>query len=107
MVGILGTAAPFLLAWLVVAPLLGAYAPTVRHGKGEAVRAVLPCWATAVPTGILLRSLYKGYLMSTPFWVVTLVFTGVLLSAWRCIHDEAASRGLLGEGARATKEWGF
>lgn len=80
---VLGTAAPFLVGWFLVAPLVGAY----RHGALGAARSALPrtalAWAVAGPVGLLLRAalLRRGIPLS--FAVVALLFNLVALLVWR------------------------
>lgn len=87
-------AAPFLLAWLALAPPLGAYPlPEERPEEWKASLLVLaPAWAAAVPCGCALRGLVQGYPPPTAFWVVALVATAVLLSASRMAHFAAIER---------------
>ena len=41
------------------------------------------CWAVATPLGLVLRGLSKGYIPPTPFIVVSMVSTAVVLVGWR------------------------
>ena len=54
---VLLTAFPFLLAWFLCAPVLGAYrsAPSLQ----QAVTTALPAWALSVPLGCLVRGLFQ------------------------------------------------
>ncbi|VEU33663.1 unnamed protein product [Pseudo-nitzschia multistriata] len=77
------TAAPFLAAWFLVAPLAGSYTPdATRDAKEAAVRAARG-WILAVPLGCLLRGIAKGYVPPLPFVVVTMVSTLFLLCLGR------------------------
>jgi len=82
-VQVVQTAAPFILAWLGLAPLLGAYTPEASRSTGNAVKTVLKAWALAVPGGLVGRGLLKGEVPPVPFMAVTMVTTLVLLTAWR------------------------
>ena len=50
--------------------------------KAAAVTAA-KCWAVATPLGLVLRGLSKGYIPPTPFIVVSMVSTAVVLVGWR------------------------
>lgn len=84
--GPLQTAAPFLAAWAVVAPLAGAY--NRRHtsrSRGAILRALL-AWAVADPLGVLLRSLVLQRPVQLSFIVVAFLSNAVILSAWRGLY---------------------
>ncbi len=83
---IIGTAAPFVAAWIVTAPFLGAYRREVSKSLRDAVITPLPAWAVAVPAGCALRGVFEGHVPPTPFWGVSLVATLALLTAWRAAH---------------------
>jgi hypothetical protein len=51
-----GTAIPFLAGYLVVAPLVGAYAPRTRHSLRSAAGLALVAWLLADLVGQLVRS---------------------------------------------------
>jgi len=90
---VLGTAAPFLVGWFLVAPLVGAY----RHSALGPVQSALPrtalAWAVAGPVGLLLRAalLQRGIPLS--FAIVALLFNLVALLAWRGIAAAMPWRG--------------
>ncbi len=90
---VLGTAAPFLVGWFLVAPLVGAY----RHSALGPVRSALPrtalAWAVAGPVGLLLRAalLRRGIPLS--FAIVALLFNLGALLAWRGIAAAMPWRG--------------
>lgn len=78
------TIAPFLLGWLVAAPLAGGYAPDVASSATRAARVTTVAWLAAANVGLLLRSspLFEG----GAAWPFTLVITGTgiaVLVAWR------------------------
>ena len=75
------TAAPFLLSWSLVAPLVGAYrSPTTRTA---ALLDPLPAIAVSVPLGCALRGVLQGYQPPLPFWIVALIATTVRVEGWR------------------------
>ena len=70
--------------WYGAAPWLGGYGRAAQGGGlGAAAGAAAKCWAVGVPVGLLLRTLSRGYLPETPFLVVSMVATAVLLVGWR------------------------
>ena len=79
---VLTTAAPFLLAWFAVSPAVGAFPANARTVR-DAVLPLLPAWALAVPAGCFCRGLLQDRLPASPFWIVALIATAVLLSAGR------------------------
>lgn len=79
------TAAPFILAWLLVAPLLGAYTYDATRTQGDGVKSLIPSWAVAMPLALGTRFLIKGYL-PTPFIGASLGTTLVLLALWRAAY---------------------
>ena len=76
LVGLLGTAAPFLVG-LVVAWVL----PAVRANP-QGMRAGLVVWAGTVVLGLALRAGFTGSLPWT-FALVTVISLGVLMLGWR------------------------
>jgi hypothetical protein len=78
---VLTTAAPFLLTWALIAPLLGAY--KTPETRAAALLDPLPAVAVAVPLGCALRGVLQGYQPPLPFWIVALIATTVLVDGWR------------------------
>jgi len=77
------TAAPFIVAWLAVAPLMGAYTRrAVGTYQGAAVTTAR-AWLVGVPSGLALRGVVTSHLPPPSFAVVTLLSTAVLLGVWR------------------------
>ncbi|CAM9424985.1 unnamed protein product [Discosporangium mesarthrocarpum] len=83
---VLGTALPFIVGWLGVSPLLGAYTNTATASQGEMAKTLLPAWAVSIPIGIALRGVIKGEIPPVPFAVVAMISTLVLLGAWRALY---------------------
>jgi len=86
LLGPLQTAAPFLVAWAMVAPLVGAY--NARHTarpRGAILRALL-AWAVADPLGVLLRSLILQRPVQISFILVAFLSNSVILTAWRWLY---------------------
>lgn len=82
-----GVLAPFLIGWLVAAPLLGAYSP----GAVESAKAALPLairsWIVADLIGVGLRAtpLFSGGATLT-FVAISLVTGLVAIAAWRLAY---------------------
>eukprot|EP00752_Nemacystus_decipiens_P006184 g5580.t2 len=92
--GVLGTALPFLVAWLAVAPLLGAHTRSATATAGSAAKALLPAWGLAMPVAIFLRALSKGgEVPPVPFAVTSMVFTLAALMAWRQLYTAVNPTG--------------
>ncbi|MFC6835978.1 DUF3054 domain-containing protein [Halomarina ordinaria] len=77
---------PFLLGWLVVAPLVGAYGREARETVRSAVGYALFAWGGAVVVGQALRAtpLFRGDFAVT-FFLVSLGVGAVLLVPWRVV----------------------
>ena len=69
---VLQTAAPFIGAWLLLAPFLGAYTPDATRSTGEAVKTVILSWVVSVPMGLVGRGVIKGDVPPVPFMAVTM-----------------------------------
>mmetsp|Transcript_6791 Transcript_6791/g.14865 ORF Transcript_6791/g.14865 Transcript_6791/m.14865 type:complete len:197 (-) Transcript_6791:500-1090(-) len=78
------TAAPFFASWGVLAPVLGAYRSSASLSR--ALLVPLPALAIAVPCGCAVRGLLQDRMPAMPFWVVSLIAIGVLISSWRAVH---------------------
>eukprot|EP00891_Asterochloris_glomerata_P007343 jgi/Astpho2/7343/fgenesh1_pm.00114_%23_3_t len=86
LLGILGTASPFLAGWLLSAVLLGGYTRQAQQsGPGSAVGTAARVWAAGVPAGLIIRTASKGYLPDKSFVIVTFLATAVLLFSWRAL----------------------
>lgn len=77
---VLSTAFPFIVAWLGTSPVTGVYASDEQLAEG-----ILGGWLLAIPLGIALRGIIKGYIPPTPFMIVTLVSTLVILQGCRLL----------------------
>eukprot|EP00640_Fibrocapsa_japonica_P003052 CAMPEP_0113943314 /NCGR_PEP_ID=MMETSP1339-20121228/23178_1 /TAXON_ID=94617 /ORGANISM="Fibrocapsa japonica" /LENGTH=272 /DNA_ID=CAMNT_0000948155 /DNA_START=127 /DNA_END=945 /DNA_ORIENTATION=- /assembly_acc=CAM_ASM_000762 len=84
--GLLGTAAPFLAGWLLLAPLAGAYTRQAVTDQGSSAKSVAVAWVASIPAGIFARALTKGgEIPPTSFIAVSMTATLVLLLTWRAI----------------------
>jgi len=83
---LLTTAFPFLFTWLTLAPLLGAYSRDATSSRNKVFVGILPAWIVTIPLALCLRGVIKGAVPPTPFIIVSLVSTYVILSAWRYLY---------------------
>lgn len=77
------TAAPFVMGWMLVAPLAGAYQtyPTRSEFLGRSALA----WVVACPIGLLLRSWWLSRPIPLSFALVTFVSALLILMVWRTL----------------------
>lgn len=91
LVGVLFTAFPFVTAWLATSSITGVYSPDERgDGTNMATSTIIKVakgWAVAIPLGIMLRVLLKGYAPPLSFVVVTLISTLVILAVTRVLFN--------------------
>ncbi len=80
-----GTAAPFLVGWLVASSLLGARWPQVTSAVALMVRATLTTWVVAYPIAMLVRGVALGRTSPLSFYIVAFVVPLLLLLAWRLV----------------------
>jgi hypothetical protein len=78
----LATFLPLLIAWLLVAPFVGAFDP---EKLGDARQLWRPFWAMvlAAPLGALLRGLWLGQPIDPVFVIVIGGISALALLAWR------------------------
>jgi len=112
---LLATAGPFLAAWFPAALALGGYSARAAGGGGDggggpggAAVAALKVWAVAVPLGIAIRSVARGYAPPNVFVAVTLGVTLVAMVGWRAALAALAppppASAAAGGGAAASPE---
>jgi hypothetical protein len=85
LLGLLGTAAPFLVG------LVAAWALPIVRAHPIGLRAGLVVWGVTVVLGLLLRAGFTGRLPLS-FAVITLVSLGVLLLGWRSLSAAVSHR---------------
>lgn len=78
-VGILSTAAPFLIGYTV-----SALATRLDRAPMSLIRAVI-AWAPGIALGMVLRRLVFDRGTASPFVIVAFISTAVLLLGWRVI----------------------
>ncbi len=91
-----GTAAPFLIGWLVASPLLGALRVAATSTPLSIVRATLTSWVAAFTLAMLLRGLALGRTSPLSFYIVAFLFPLLLLLAWRLTFTLINARGVPG-----------
>ena len=84
--GVLGTALPFLVGWFLISPLMGSYSREATKTKGAIPSGLLLGWATSIPVALGFRGLLKGSVPPTPFIVVSLVSTLLSLCIFRYMY---------------------
>jgi len=79
----------FVVGWLLVGTLLGAYGPQGRSSRVRAVTFALLGWTGGVAIAQCLRALREtGFYVAPTFVAVSLAVGGLLLSAWRLLATE-------------------
>ncbi|KAH7665014.1 hypothetical protein IHE45_13G004200 [Dioscorea alata] len=81
------TADPFVAGWLLSAYFVGAYGDDAKgvNGLVKAIVAGAKSWAVGIPLGLVIRAATSGHIPPTPFILVTMGSTGVLLIGWRAL----------------------
>jgi hypothetical protein len=81
---VVDTFLPFLIGWVIVAPLLGAYASGTLESRLIAVTNIVPVWLVADGVGQVLRDSSFFHGSATPiFYLVAAAVGGFFLLAWR------------------------
>ena len=80
-------AGPFVLGWIVCAPLVGAYSPGGGSAPNSSIPLAIRSWVPAVVVGMAIRVLaLPGRGAAVTFAVVMLVGGAIVLSAWRFLY---------------------
>ncbi len=99
----LWVALPFLIAWFLLAPLLGAYRGEVATRPSAMAGRTLLAWICAWPVAMFLRWLLVDLAKGTPwssffsFAIVALAFNTGLLLLWRwpfALNNDLRRRGI-------------
>jgi hypothetical protein len=83
---LLETAGPFLLTWSLVSSFVGAYTRKATASYSAVFTSLLPGWFLGISSGLIFRGFLKGYIPPTPFIIVSLISTFVLLLLWRTFY---------------------
>ncbi len=96
---VLGTAAPFLVGWVVALVVLRVPGPrTVDgpravEGPRELVGAAARVWVVAFPIAVLVRAIGLGRFSPWTFYVVAFLAAFALLAIWRVAFAYLGRRG--------------
>jgi hypothetical protein len=84
--GLLRAAFPFLIMWLIVAPIVGAYPSAENITLRPLLVRGLNAWLIAAPLGLLLRAfLFERGGIPAIFMLLTLVVAGAFILIWRLL----------------------
>jgi hypothetical protein len=83
LVAALETAWPFAGAWLLAAPLCGAFARAAFRSPAAAALAVIGSWLPAWLVALLLRAALQRRAIPISFDLVALLTNLLLLAGWR------------------------
>ncbi len=81
-----GVYAPFLIGWLLVAPVIGAYSAGAVETAKSSIPLVIRSWIPAAAVGFVLRAFVFAGGAATTFIVVMLVTGAVALGGWRALY---------------------
>ena len=85
--GALETMAPFVIGWIVIAPIARVYARDVLESPREVLRVTTVGWIAAANVGLILRS--SPAFDGSGVWAFNIVMTGlglVALVVWRLVY---------------------
>ena len=78
-------AAPFLIAWFVIAPVVGAYRQVSRQSRRRLLARSALAWLLATSLGLLLRRTLFGEGFVPIFALVTFTVTALFVLGWRAL----------------------
>ena len=80
-------AGPFVLGWIVCAPLVGAYSPGGGSAPNSSIPLAIRSWIPAVLVGLVVRVFaVPGRGAEITFAVIMLVGGAVVLAGWRLLY---------------------
>lgn len=86
LLGLLRAAFPFLIMWLIVAPIVGAYPSAENITLRRLLLRGLNAWLIAAPLGLLLRAfLFERGGIPAIFMLLTLLVAGAFILIWRLL----------------------
>lgn len=88
-IGLLKTAAPFVISWLTLSPFLGAFSREATSSKLSIPVRIIPPWFVSISVALTVRGILKEAFPPTPFIIVSMTATYVLLVIWREIYISA------------------
>lgn len=86
------TASPFLIGWMIVAPLLGAYRSDIITAPRTMATRTSLAWLLAWPIGLGLRALIRQSGIPLVFALITGVTVLLILLIWRSIFAFVVGR---------------
>ena len=82
--GLLWASFPFLITWLIVAPIVGAYPAAADITLRRLLLTSLNAWLIAAPFGLMLRAFLLGRsIIPAIFMLLTLAAAGGFILIWR------------------------
>ena len=78
--------APFLIAWALIAPLVGAYSAGAAETAKSSVPLVIRSWIPAAVVGLALRAFVFRGGAAPAFVIVMLVLGSLALGGWRALY---------------------
>ncbi len=86
------TAAPFIIGWFAVAPLIGAYRADVTGAPSRMLARTALTWLIAWPVGLGLRALIRQTTIPLSFALVTFITVLTIMILWRGVFALIAAR---------------
>lgn len=86
------TAAPFIIGWFAVAPLIGAYRADVTGAPPRMLARTALTWLIAWPVGLGLRALIRQTTIPLSFALVTFITVLTIMILWRGVFALIAAR---------------
>ena len=84
-------AGPFVLGWLICAPLIGAYSPGGGSAPNSAIPLAIRSWIPAVLVGLVIRIVALPGRGAEPiFAAIMLVGGAIVLAIWRFLYFQLA-----------------
>jgi hypothetical protein len=80
---VIGTAAPFAIAWFIVSPFFGLFKRKVVVSPKQVAWRTAVAWLIAWLIGLTIRSLYLKYFPPVTFALITLISNMFFLLIWR------------------------
>lgn len=82
---VIRSAWPFIVAWLAVGKIVGAYAKKAVASIPASIKWVIYAWIPAGFVGLALRSLFDRSIPNVDFMLVTVFFLLLMLIIWRIL----------------------
>ena len=83
----LAAAGPFVLGWLLCAPLIGSYSPGGGSAPNSSIPLAIRSWIPAAIVGMAIRVVaLRGRGAEASFAAVIIIGGAVTLSAWRLLY---------------------